>query len=199
MVPVILDELKAHASKIPKEKVEPLLSALFEIHDEIDHEISAFCSITLRYHWLIQRLTDQRFTLPERTKLYRNALQQASLGWLVEFVSSAKHDPDRKSKTGGPLREEDHLVQEGVIGDLVKHALKAIRSSAANGSLLNHQDLIAILYRWQDFLDNEPSEVRAWTDSQLENDAALVTFARELTREMLSHKNGRTDSKAYKA
>ena len=98
--------------------------------------------------------------------------------------------PDRKSKTGGPLREEDHLVQEGVIGDLVKHALKAIRSSAANGSLLNHQDLIAILYRWQDFLDNDPSEVRAWTDSQLENDAALVTFARELTGETLSQRMG---------
>ena len=39
MVPVILDELHAHASRIPKEKVEPLLSALFEIHDEINLEI----------------------------------------------------------------------------------------------------------------------------------------------------------------
>ena len=39
MVPVILDELIAHAPKISKEKVEPLLAALFEIHDEIDLEI----------------------------------------------------------------------------------------------------------------------------------------------------------------
>ena len=197
MVPVILDELNAHASNIPKEKVEPLLSALFEIHDEIDLDIDkrhemmpTLVNTTLRYHWLIRRLTDQRFTLPERTKLYMNAVPQASLGWLVEFVSSAKHDPDRKSKTGGPLREEDHLVQEGVIGDLVKHALKAIRLSAANGSLLNHRDLMAILYRWRYFLDNDPSEVRAWTDSQLENDATLVTFARELTGETLSHRMG---------
>ena len=182
-VPVILDELIAHAPKISKEKVEPLLSSLFEIHDEIDLEIDVehgfmtFGSTTLRYHWLARKLTSQPFTLSERTSLYITALQQASLGWLVDFVYSAK-SLYREHKSG-PVREEDHLVQKGAIDDLIESALKSIRLSAADNSLLNHQDLIYILYRWRDFLDNDPSEVRAFTDPLLENDAALVNFARK--------------------
>ena len=182
-VPVILDELIAHAPKISKEKVGPLLSALFEIHDEInleidvDHGYMTFGSTNLRYLWLAGRLTSQRFTLSERTNLYMITLRQASLGWLVEFVYSAK-SLYRERETG-PLREEDYLVQEDAIDELIESALKAIRLSAANNSLLNHQNLIDILYRWRDFLDNDPSEVRGFTDPLLENDAALVIFARK--------------------
>ena len=183
MVPVVLDELIAHAPKISKEKVEPLLSALFELHDEInleidvDHGFMKIGSTNLRYLWLAGRLTSQRFTLSERTNLYMTTLQQASLGCLVEFVYSAK-SLYRERETG-PMREENYLVQEDAIDELIESALKAIRLSAANNSLLNHQNLIDILYRWRDFLDNDPSEVRGFTDPLLENDAALVIFARK--------------------
>ena len=192
MVPVILDELIAHAPKISKEKVEPLLSALFEIHDEINLEIDidrgfrTFGSTAQRYLRLAQRLTSQPFTLSERTSLYKNALRQASLGLLVEFVYTAKSlYRDRET---GPLPEEDHLVQKDAIDGLIESALKAIRFSAADNSLLNHQDLIDILNRWQDFLDNDPSEVRAFTDPLLENDAALVIFARKTIGETWSQR-----------
>ena len=194
MIPVLFDELHAHAPRIPKEKVEPLLSALFEIHDEVDLEIDVnnefmvYGDTTLRYHWLIRRLTTQRFTLEERTNLYMVALQEASLGWLVNFVHSAKSlysKPENK-----PLRDEDKLVRKDAIDGLVEHALKAIRLSAIDGSLLEHQDLLEILYWWRDFLDNDPSEVHAWTKPLLENDAALVIFARMLTGETLSQYAG---------
>jgi hypothetical protein len=36
MIPVYLDELNTHASKIAKEHVTAFLSTLFEIFDEID-------------------------------------------------------------------------------------------------------------------------------------------------------------------
>ena len=107
MVPVILDELITHAPRLEKEKIEPFLSALFEIHDEIDlamddeRGMMAVANTTLRYHWLIRRLTDQRFTLLERTDLYLAALQQSSLGWLVDFVGSAK-DGYRERENGPP-------------------------------------------------------------------------------------------------
>ena len=86
MVPVLLDELNTHAPKVDKEDVEPLLSALFEIHDQIDLEIDkdygmlSFGDTSLRLHWLIRRLTAGRFTIDERTDLYMAATRQASLG-----------------------------------------------------------------------------------------------------------------------
>ncbi len=190
MVPVLFDELNTHAPKVNKAKVEPLLSALFEIHDEIDLDtdqgrgMMGLDDTSLRYHWLIRRLTADRFTIDERTDLYFSALANASLGWLVDFVSSAKgHYQDRDD---GPRREEDCLVREDAIDRLVDQALAEIRDAAADGMLLQHQDLFYILYRWRDFLENDPTEVRAWTDPLLINDDALLTLAKELTGESWS-------------
>ena len=184
MVPVFLDELTIHASSIPKENIESLLSALFEIHDDIDLSIDedhgiTYANTTLRYHWLIRRLAHQKLSLQERTQLYSEALKRASLGWLVEFAISAKRDyqPDDNRAP----REVDCLVSSDTVNRIVEDGLNAIRSSAQDGSLLYHQDVISILYRWREFLENDPSEARAWTDSLLQIDEALIIFARELT------------------
>ena len=123
MVPVLLDELNTHAPRVEREKVEPLMSALFEIHDEIDLEIDqergmmAIGDTTLRYHWLIRRLTNDRFTLDARTDVYMSATENASLGWLVDFTASA-HD-DYRERENGPQREEDCLMREDVVAPLV--------------------------------------------------------------------------------
>src|SRR5690606_24614451 len=91
MVPVYLDELTTHARHVHKESVPALMGALFEIHDEIDLEVDAergfmaFANTSLRYHWLIRRLTADRFTLEERTEAYLAATDGAALGWLVDF------------------------------------------------------------------------------------------------------------------
>jgi len=194
MVPVLLDELNTHALRIERAKVEPLMSALFEIHDEIDLEIDeergfmATGDTTLRYHWLIRRLSADRYTLDERTDLYISAIENASLGWLVEFTSSARRD--YRDREGGPRREEDCLVNEEAIDPLVDRTLREIRASAADSSLLQHKDLIHILYCWRNFMDNDPTEIRAWSDSLLADDKALIILAKELTGETWSHGMG---------
>ncbi|MCZ4273380.1 KAP family P-loop NTPase fold protein [Maritalea porphyrae] len=186
MVPVYLDELTTHGKRIEKSKVEELISALFEIHDEIDLEndaekgMMAMANTSLRYHWLIRRLTRDRFSLDERTEVYLKATEKASLGWLVDFVSSAKGDYQPRDNKP-PTREEDCLVSEDALGELTERALNAIRAAAANGTLIDHRDLLYILYRWADLMDNDASEVRAWTDAQLENKDALVVLARAMT------------------
>ena len=191
MVPVLLDELNTHASKVTKTHVEPLLAVLFEIHDEIDLNIDksrgmmASADTSLRFHWLIRRLTDKRFTIDERTALYMSTTQHASLGWLVDFVSSAKNEHYRE-RNGGTVREENCLTRDDVIEELVVRALSAIRAASEDGTLLQHKDLIRILYRWRDFLSNDPTEVRAWTDPLLCNNDALVIFAKGLTGESWS-------------
>ena len=194
MVPVVLDELNSHAPRVDKADVEPLLAALFEIHDEIDLDIDkergamVYGDTSLRFHWLIRRLTNQRFTIDERTSLYMSTTQHSALAWLVDFVSSAKDD--YRERDGGPKREEDCLTRKDVIDELVDRALSAIRAAAVDGSLLQHEDLLYILYRWRDFRDNDPTEVRNWTDSLLGKDDALVILAKKLVGESLSYSIG---------
>lgn len=193
MVPVYLDELNTHADRIDVNNIEPFLKALFEVHDRIDLDIDkdrgmwAAGNTTLRYHWLIRRLARQRFTLAERTDIFRSALTSASMGWLVDFARSARA-PYLKSET--PPREDECLTTLEAVEEIEKHALAKIRVAASDQSLLQHKDLIDILYRWGDFLGNDFSEVRAWTDPLLENDNALVILAKALIGESFSQGMG---------
>ncbi|MCG7981771.1 MAG: P-loop NTPase fold protein [Candidatus Thiodiazotropha lotti] len=193
LVPVLLDELNTHASKVSKEKVQSFLCAIFEIHDEIDLDIDkdkgmySVGDTSLRYHWLIRRLTRDRFTLDERTELYATAIENAPLGWLVDFVLSVKEDYRERAETEAPKREEEYLTREDVITSLVEKALASIRSAASDGTLLHHQDLIYILYAWRHFLGNDPSEAKEWTDHLLGDSEAVVILAKGFTGESWSH------------
>ena len=143
---------------------------------------------TLSYHWLIRRLTDRRFNTVERTELYLNALQGAALGWLVDFAVCAKLE--HRGGDDERQREEDSLVCADAVDGLTDKALEAIRTAAQNGTLLGHQDLVDLLYRWRDLLGNDPTEVRAWTDRLLEDEQALIQLASRLTSETWSQQMG---------
>ncbi len=193
MVPVYLDELIDHASRIKKTSVELLLAALFEIHDDIDLEIDVSRgfmpheSTTLRYHRLVRKLTEGRFTIDERTELLLSATNSACLGWLVKFAATAKND--YRERKEGHRKEKDCLVRKDAVADLTDQALVAIWKAATDDQLLHHKDLIFILYRWSEFRDVRPdeiSEVRVWTDQLLDDDQALVVLAQRMMSESWS-------------
>lgn len=185
MVPVYLDELNTHASKIANEHVGAFLSSLFEIFDEIDlpgdaeRGFASMANTNLRYHWLLRRLTLERFTPEERSTVLMAAAQNASLGWLVELTSSAvrEHDEDRK---GGAKPEGECLVQASAIEPLKNHTLKAIRTAAEDGTLIARRDLVSILFRWG-ALNGDTTEVRAWTSARILEVEGLVALARDFT------------------
>lgn len=186
MVPVYLDELTTHAERVEKQKVKPLLTALFEIHDEIDLEkdadsgFMAHANTTLRFNWLMRRLTKGRFSIDERTDLYLSATERASLAMLVFIVNWARDDyVERTGKP--PSSEEDCLVTKEAVEPLTARALDAIRTAANDGTLIKHRDVAHILYRWRNFTGNQPNEVRGWTDRIIDNDSALVALASAMT------------------
>jgi hypothetical protein len=76
---------------------------------------------------------------------------------------------------------------------LTDRALEKIRKSAKDGSLIKHSDLLFILYRWREFVDGDPREVRAWTDSLMHDDTALVVLARRMTGTSWSAGMGSSD------
>lgn len=186
MVPVYLDELTTHAARIDRDKVGAFLGALFEIHDEIDFDADAergfarIADTSLRYHWLLRRVTRERFTPDERSEVLWTAAQRAALGWLVDFASSAvgQHSEQRKN---GPKRPDDCLVQSVVLEPLRRLVLESIRAAAAGGALIGHKDLVNILYRWRDFLDGDTTEVREWTGARTLEDEGLVALAQGFT------------------
>ncbi len=69
---LILDEMNLHAERVADENVEPLLTALFKLGDELDVPADAAKGFSigdnhLRIHWLLRRLTLDRFGLATRS------------------------------------------------------------------------------------------------------------------------------------
>lgn len=187
MIPVILDELTAHAEEVPTEKVERLLRSVFEIADEIsldqDNERGfATGSTRLRLHWLIRALTKRRFDLEKRTQLYLAATEDASFNWLLDFVWSAVDDykPEKREP------EDNCLVSESALPELKSRALDALRAKALAGELLVGENVARSLYVWLNVSDDDGAEVRGFLQAELANDKSVVRLAKAFTGESWS-------------
>lgn len=186
MVPVVLDEMTSHGRQVAKEKVSAFFSAVFEIVDEIDRKEDeergfAVATTSLRIHWLIRRVTDDRFTLEEKSAIYLAATEHASLGWLVDFVSSAYED--HYPREGREVDLSTALTTREALPTLVDRALKSLRQAAQDDSLLYRRDLMYCLYRWKEFAGDSGAEMKAWLADRMQCDDVLVLLARALTSE----------------
>jgi predicted KAP-like P-loop ATPase len=190
-VPLLFDEINAHASRIEKTKFEPFISAIFEIADDLyryeDNERGGFSigNNYLRIHWLIRKLTFERCSLEERSKIFLAACQRAQVGWIVDFTSSAISDVfPRKGREREPA--EKWLVGEEYVPKLRELAIEAIQSAAANGKLIYHPQLPFILFRWVEFAEEQDHQVKEWTDDQLKSDETVGLLAKAFTGETWS-------------
>ncbi|MFI5329814.1 MAG: P-loop NTPase fold protein [Desulfobaccales bacterium] len=189
-VPLLLDELNVHAARIEKAKFQPLISAIFQIADDIDRVEDResggfFIGTYLRIHWLIRKLTFESCDPDERSRIFLTACQKAQVGWLINFTSSAVSDIfPREGQTPEP--QEKCLVSEEYIPELKGLAIKAIKSAAMNGELISHPQLPSILFRWEEFAEDDGAEVKVWTSEQLRDNEAVSMLARAFTGEIWS-------------
>lgn len=191
---LLLDELNLHASDVTDENVGPLLVALFEIADELDVEADVargfgMATNSLRLHWLLRRLTLERFSLAQRSALFMAACKDAPLGWLVDFSESAYNDHHpREGKNPSP--EEKCLTLSADADELRRKELKSIRQAAKAGTLIDHRHATSLLFRWRDLTGKDGAAVKKWIKAQLKNDYAVVKIAKALTSYSWSQGSG---------
>jgi predicted KAP-like P-loop ATPase len=182
---LILEELNRHADKVADDHIQPLLASIFRLGDELDVEDDVVKGFSigdnrLRIHWLLRRLTRERFDLLRRSSILRAACEAAALGWLVEFAASAYSDyHPRPGKA--PQQESLCLTTSADAAALHRMALTRIRQAAQTGELSAHARLAYLLYRGHDLAEDNGAEVRQWSDDQLARDEAVVKFARAFT------------------
>lgn len=194
-VPLLFDELNVHAQKIGKEKFQPLISAIFEIADDIfrveDSERGGFSigDNYLRIQWLIRKLTFDRCSLNERNEIFKAACANAQVGWLTDFTRSSisDHYPREGRDANVP---EKCLVKKEYIPELKAEAAKRIESAAFSGELINHPQLPFILFRWIDFAEDGGDKVKSWTNEQMKDVEKLSKLACAFTSESWSQGMG---------
>jgi predicted KAP-like P-loop ATPase len=182
---LILDELNLHAEKVADKDVEPLLSAVFELGDELDVESDKARGFDigdnqLRIHWLLRRLTLDRFNLTTRSKVFVAASEKAALSWLLDFSQSSYRDyHPREGKQ--PESEEKCLTTELDAEVLRQAALERLRVAGQSGELLKSRRLAYLLFMWRDIANDDGIEVKLWTASQMKDDAIVGAFAKAFT------------------
>lgn len=182
---LLLDELNLHAAKVADDDVSPLLTTLFKLADELDvtaDQAKAFSigDNNLRIHWLLRRLTLERFDLAKRSAVFMVACETAALAWLVDFTSSAYNDYHPRAGKH-PEPESQCLTTAADAETLHGKALLRIRAASESGELGMHPKLGTLLYRWRDLAGDDGAEVKGWTDAQLFHDDMIVKFAKALT------------------
>lgn len=182
---VWLDELNTHAARLDRDKIQPLLTALFEVADEINVEADvakgfSMGSNELRLHWLLRSLTRERLSLDERSNLFLHACDTASLGWLADFTRSAWTDyHPREGKAPEP--PENCLTTEADAEQLRALLRSRIEAAAVDGSLLAHRDLPFLLHSWTDLKNDGGASVRAWTSAVFATDEGVRQLAKAFT------------------
>lgn len=184
-VAVWLGELTTHAERVDLGKIEGLLTALFEIADEINVEADAAKAFSignneLRLHWLLRALTRERTSLQQRSAIFRRACNTAALGWLADFTRSAwtNYHP-REGKE--PEAPENCLTTEADAEDIRTLLRSRIEAAAADGSLIAHRDLSFLLYWWLELAADDGAAVRAWTSAALATDDGVRQIAKAFT------------------
>jgi predicted KAP-like P-loop ATPase len=179
---LLLTELNLHADKVADADVGPLLATVFALADELDVQTDDDGAFKigdnrLRIHWLLRRLTLERFDVATRSKVFMLALENAALSWLIDFTQSAYRDYCPSSGKA-PEPEERCLTTEADAIALWQRASSVIRTASKSGELARSKRLPYLLYMWHDLAADDGAEVKEWTAAQLKNDAMVATFAR---------------------
>ncbi|TNC45271.1 NTPase [Rubellimicrobium rubrum] len=177
----LLEAMTLYADDVADKDVEPFLTALFEVADELrvpQDEAKAFgiADNRFRLHWLLRKLTLERMLLAERSRVILKASERAALSWLADLTISA-HGDYFPRKGEDPESEERCLTTREDLDRLVALFLARMEAAAADGSLLATPKLAGLLFRWADFDGDDGAGVRAWTASILEDDAAVPVLA----------------------
>jgi predicted KAP-like P-loop ATPase len=176
---LFLEELNLHADTVSDDNVGPLLASIFSIAAELDVEADKAAAFSLgdnpvRIHWLLRRLTFERFDLAKRSTLFMTACEGAALSWLVDFADSAFDDyHPREGKAPEP--EEKCLTTSADAEALRKKALERLRAASASSELAASNRLAYLLFRWRAFAadDGKDEGVDGRADGRRFNDRDL--------------------------
>lgn len=182
---VWLGELTTHSERVDRSKIEALLTALFEIADEINVEADTARGFSMgsnerRLRWLLQALTMERMPLDERSAIFRRACDTASLGWLADFTRSAWTDYHPRE---GQEREppENCLTTEADAEHLRALLHSRIEAAAAEDTLLAYRDLLFLLHSWSDLAADDGAAVRVWTSAAFASDDGVRQLSKAFT------------------
>lgn len=183
---LMLNALKLAAEEIANGDVEPLLTTIFSIADQLnvaadDAGVGGFGNNSLRIHWLLRPLLLSKFDLARRSAILRAAAQTSEPGWLLDLADRAGR-PYRPPDPDGPPRDlDDALVDEETAQWISALAYERMLDQVRDGSVLDHDGGGSMLWDLHRLSTDEGQQLRELTAAYLDDPALVVKLARQVT------------------
>lgn len=161
---------------IPRKNIQAIINALMDNGDLFPQGVSDALSLDtpMRIHRIVHGLL-RRFQMPEeRFQILQNAIAKAtkSLNIIAHELRVQGREHTAESDTYLP-REFRDLTSEQ-LDSLRKLLVNRIETWASNGSLIDHPQLLSILFAWRDW--GNPEDVRRYVETITKTDRGLLAF-----------------------
>lgn len=171
LLEVTLERLEAYKQQIDLTHAVPLVTALFDIGDELSDEPDDFFGISPAMHavriihWYLKQEPDAR----ARAAILKEAVNSTSGVFLPVMKVSIEDSRDERE------REPDtSLVEDEELVELRRLCVEKMRQAAESSRLRDHPRLKYLLFRWKEWATAE--EVSTWVDGLIQSRDGLMDF-----------------------
>ena len=181
----MLDMISQNVDSIDRDKVTPLLYAIYSISGELTKsnewflEFGHFVTNSDRIRRLTQVLLEDRFEYTHISDIVTSAVRRAPLNFQLEICRMSYNFHHNSTNT------EPHDIW-GFIGRdetlfLKEHALNDVRIAASDGTIFDYDDVLSIFENWQSISDDK-EEIKNIFNVNFEYSDRLVRCAYEFGR-----------------
>jgi hypothetical protein len=166
----LLARLEAHKEDFDLAHAPALLTALFDVGDELpcadlSFGVGAEWSALRIVHWYLMREPDQAV----RGRILKDAARASTGLFLPIMETSGESDRDQSQKDPASF-----AIAEDDLAELLRICVEKIRSAAQGDVLRRHPKMAFILFRWKEWAGD--AEPKAWVESLVSTAEGAVRF-----------------------
>jgi len=162
---------------IPKENIEPIITALMDIGDLFPDDNSGFFGTDspIKLLRLFYQLSHRFESYDERFSIFKRAIEKStrSLYTIVHEISIQVQQHAKYGSKATAMPEEVLTVNLKQLEELKKLACDKIQSWAKDGKLAKDKHLAYILLKWKEW---GQEEVNNFVNDMIKNDEGLIDF-----------------------
>lgn len=185
MLKTALEQFEAFVEKIPVENAIPLIQAILDIGDEVDHQAVGFAFFSSHTHlvrtvvYFLRRIQSRE----ERANIISECFSKSTGFSVVEHLLMG----DESRRTKG---DSDQIFNDEGFSSLKNHFINKITQIAKDSpdNLLKNSHLASLLYRWERW--GSLDDVRSWIKSQIVDTEKCIRFLKSFVRQSSSQSMG---------
>ncbi len=150
-----LEDYALSDSDIPKENIEPIITALMDVGDLLPEGDLILSSTYAKLHRLFYKLIHRYESYDERFNIFKRAIEKStkSLYTIVHEISLQKKPFGKYRSEGAPVSKDEPTVKLEQFEELKKLACNKLESCAKDGKLAKHKYLAYMIKNDEGLVD----------------------------------------------